>query len=111
VGTSALSAYLLLAYLAHTAARVAANLVPTRDPRLRREVRGWLATGFGVGLSLATGVDLLADLGISVVWPPLGLLVTGLLMGQGAQFGLEWLSRAGVKGPPGPRSGAPPGAT
>lgn len=88
-----LTAYLVLAYFAHTAANVTSELVPVRDARALRLLRDWLSSGFGVTLAAATGVDLLADLGITVLWPPAGIVITGILMGQGLKYGLHFLGR------------------
>ncbi len=85
------STYLVLSYIAQTAAHVVGDLVPAERNR-RGRLEEWLSSGFGVLLALATGVDLLTDLGIPVVWPPAGVAVTGLLLGQGARFGSEMLS-------------------
>ncbi|MBX5465908.1 MAG: winged helix-turn-helix domain-containing protein [Firmicutes bacterium] len=88
-----LTAYLVLAYFAHTAANVTSELVPVKNPRDLRRIRDWLSSGFGVTLAAATGVDLLADLGISLIWPPAGILVTGILLGQGLKYGLRLLGQ------------------
>ncbi len=83
-----LTAYLVLAAIAHSAAGVATDLIPTTSAR-RRRIQDWLSSAVGVGLAFGTGVDLLAELGLTVVWPPLGLIITGLLLGQGTKFGIQ----------------------
>jgi succinate dehydrogenase/fumarate reductase flavoprotein subunit len=88
---SDLTSYVILSAVSHTAAGVAGNLLPPLPTERKREVVGWLSTGFGILMAVATGVDLLADLGLTVLWPPAGILVTGLLMGQGARFGLDFV--------------------
>jgi hypothetical protein len=100
-----LTSYLVLSAVSHTAANVSQGLLPPLPPRQARLVVDWLSSGFGVLMAFATGVDLLADLGISVIWPPAGLVVTGLLMGQGARFGLDFVrnlppSNGAQKAPP-----------
>ena len=86
-----LTTYFILAYFAHTAARIASDLIPTRSKRQEALVREWLSSGFGIALAYSAGADLLADLGISMLWPPAGLITTGILMGQGLKFGVELL--------------------
>lgn len=93
MGSSGLAAYLILAYISHTAAKITSQLVPTGLERQSRLVREWLSSGFGVSLAFATGTDLLADLGLTVLWPPAGLIATGLLMGQGLKFGLDFVGK------------------
>jgi hypothetical protein len=88
-----LMSYLVLAYFAHTAADVTGGLLPIQDAERLRKAKDWLSSGFGILLAFATGVDLLADLSIPIIWPPAGLLLTGILMGQGLRFGTELLSR------------------
>lgn len=92
-----LTAYLVLAAIAHSAAGVASDLVPSGD-RWRRRIQDWMSSGIGVGLAFGTGVDLLAELGISIVWPPAGLIVTGLLLGQGTKFGIQMIQGMGKRG-------------
>lgn len=86
-----LTAYLVLAAIAHSAAGVATDLIPTASARRRRRIQDWLSSGVGVGLAFGTGVDLLAELGLTVAWPPLGLIITGLLLGQGTKFGVQMI--------------------
>ena len=93
-----LTAYLVLAAIAHSAAGVATDLVPTVNDRWRRRIQEWLSSGVGVGLAFGTGVDLLAELGITVVWPPAGLIVTGLLLGQGTKFGIQMIQTLPKRG-------------
>lgn len=95
-----LVSYLVLSFFAHTAADVSGNLIPNVAEARMRLYKDWLSSGFGVLLAFATGVNLLVDLAIPVIWPPAGLLVTGILMGQGLRFGTELLSkvpRGGVR--------------
>jgi hypothetical protein len=86
-----LTSYFILSAVSHTAAGIAGDLLPPLPDPKRRTVVGWLSSAFGVLMAFATGVDLLADLGITVVWPPAGLLITGLLMGQGTRFGMDFV--------------------
>jgi hypothetical protein len=86
-----LTAYLVLAAIAHSAAGVATDLVSIKDTQWRERIQDWLSSSIGIGLAFGTGVDLLAELGITVIWPPAGLLVTGLLLGQGTKFGIQLL--------------------
>ncbi len=86
------TAYLILAAVAHSAAGVATDLLPGSSDQWRRRFQEWLSSGIGVGLAFGTGVDLLAELGVTVIWPPAGLIVTGLLLGQGTKYGLKWLT-------------------
>lgn len=95
-----LTAYLVLAAIAHSAAGVAADLVPTAKDRWRRRIQDWLSSGVGIGLAFGTGVDLLAELGITVVWPPAGLIITGLLLGQGTKFGIQMIQNMPKRGAP-----------
>jgi hypothetical protein len=105
---SDLTTYLVLSYLAHTVAKVSAGLLPAASARQRARLQEWLSTGFGVGLAFTTGVDLLSDVGVSVMWPPLGLIVTGILMGQGAKYGLNLVR--GVQNAAGRTTGGEPPA-
>lgn len=95
-----LSSFLMLSYLAHTAANISSDLFPIKDSRLAHLLREWLSSGFGVALAFSTGADLIADMGIDMVWPPAGLVITGILMGQGLKFGLNLLNNVpkGLKG-------------
>lgn len=88
-----MTTYLVLAYFAHTAANITGEMVPTKSARKAQLVREWLSSGFGVTLAYATGVDILVDLGVTVLWPPAGIIVTGILMGQGLKFGLQLLGQ------------------
>ncbi|MGC8487182.1 MAG: hypothetical protein ACP5QO_03030 [Clostridia bacterium] len=88
-----LVSYLVLSFFAHTAADVSGNLIPNPDAEKVRMYKDWLSSGFGVLLAFGTGVNLLTDLAIPALWPPAGLLITGILMGQGLRFGTELLAK------------------
>lgn len=93
-----LTAYLVLAAIAHSAAGVAADLVPGVSDGWRHRIQEWLSSGIGIGLAFGTGVDLLAEVGLTVVWPPAGLLLTGLLLGQGTKFGIQMIQKMPKRG-------------
>lgn len=91
MGVTELTSYLILSYFAHTAAGIGGDLIPVHDPKKARLIREWLSSAFGVSLAFSTGVNLIADVGVSIVWPPAGLILTGILMGQGVKFGMNFL--------------------
>ena len=93
-----LTAYLVLAAMAHSAARVATDLVPAPREPWRRLIHEWLSSGVGVALAFGTGVDLLAELGMTVAWPPAGFIMTGLLLGPGTKFGIPRLQKMPKRG-------------
>lgn len=61
------TAYLILAAIAHSAAGVATDLLPGAHGPWRRRFQEWFSSGFGVTLAFGTGVDLLAELGVTVI--------------------------------------------
>lgn len=91
---SSLVKYGLMAYSAQTFADIGERLVP-RTSRLdganRAKLREWLSTSAGVALALASGADILFDLGLILTPPILGMLLTGLIVGQGGRYLNEWL--------------------
>lgn len=93
--------YGLMAYSAQTVAEIGERLVP-RGTKItagvRATLREWLSTGAGLALSFATGADILADLGLSLSEPVVGICITGLIVGQGGRFLGEWLSSLPQKG-------------
>ncbi len=93
-----LTAYLVLAAIAHSAAGVATDLVPAPREPWGRRIQEWLSFGVGVALPFGTGVDLLAELGITVAWPPAGFIMTGLLLGPGTKFGIQMLQKISKRG-------------
>jgi hypothetical protein len=86
-----LASYLILSAVSHTAAKVSEGLLPPLGAGQRRLAGEWLSSVFGVAMAFTTGIDLLADLGLTVLWPPAGLVVTGLLLGQGVGFSMQFL--------------------
>lgn len=98
MGVSEFTTYLILSYFAHTVAKITAGMAPVKNAKTALRLREWLSSGFGIGLAFATGADLLADLGVTVLWPPLGLVVTGILIGQGAKFGVDFVRGVPVPG-------------
>lgn len=87
--------YGLMAYSAQTFADIGERLVPktTRlNSRERATLREWLSTGGGVALALASGADILFDLGLILAPPVIGMLITGLIVGQGGRYLSQWLS-------------------
>lgn len=92
---SSLVKYGLMAYSAQTFADIGERLVPPGvDLRgmQRATVREWLSTAAGVALALASGADILFDLGLILAPPVLGMLITGLIVGQGGRYLNQWLS-------------------
>lgn len=86
-----LTSYLILAYFCHTAANITSQLAPFKDPGKSKLLQDWLSSVYGVTMGFSTGVNLLSDLGINILWPPAGYFITGILLGQGVKFGLGML--------------------
>ncbi len=86
--------YTLFAYSAQTVAEIGERLVPKGMLRseFRSPLREWLSTGTGLALSVASGADILADLGLVLDPPLVGIVITGLIVGQGGRFLGNWLS-------------------
>lgn len=83
-----LGTYLILSYFSHTAAVITSQLIPLKDPQKAKLLREWLSSAYGVTIGFSTGVNLLSDVGINIIWAPAGYLITGILLGQGVKFGL-----------------------
>ena len=96
--------YGLFAYSAQTIAEIGERLVPQGvhlGPNGRAVLREWLSTATGLVLSLAGGADILADLGLILDPPLVGITITGLIVGQGGRFLDQWLAslpKAGKRG-------------
>ena len=85
--------YALMAYSAQTVAEIGERLVPVPlKPQARRDLREWLSTGFGLLLAIASGADILAELGLVLSPPIIGVAITGLIVGQGGRFLNRWIS-------------------
>lgn len=86
-----LTSYLILAYFCHTAANITSQLIPLKDPQRVKLLQEWLSSLYGVTIGFSTGVNLLIDLGMNILWAPAGYFITGILLGQGIKFGLGML--------------------
>jgi hypothetical protein len=101
--------YGLFAYSSQTIAEIGDRLVPKGmllRPDVRASLREWLSTGTGLALAVASGADILADLGLVLNPPIVGMVITGLIVGQGGRFLDQWLTslpRNGVKSPKTPK--------
>lgn len=85
-----ITGYLILSYVSHTLASITRRMTGHRlkSSKLLDE---WLSSLYGVSLAFASGTDLLAELGITMIWGPAGMIATGILMGQGVKFGINFL--------------------
>ncbi|MDA8345236.1 MAG: hypothetical protein M0Z66_07115 [Thermaerobacter sp.] len=102
--------YGLFAYSAQTVAEIGERLVPRGthlSADMRSSLREWLSTGAGLALSVASGADILADLGLILNPPLVGMVITGLIVGQGGRFLGRWL--ASLPRTPGQSPKAPKG--
>ena len=96
--------YGLFAYSSQTVAEIGERLVPKGvhlAPDLRAALREWLSTGAGLALAIASGADILADLGLVLNPPLVGMVITGLIVGQGGRFLNNWLTSLPRSGPAG----------
>ncbi len=102
---STLTRLFVLAYLSQTVSRIGERLVPqgALSARMRQNLGEWLSTAAGVGLGFAADADILAELGLPFQPSFVGVLLTGLIVGQGGRFLTNWI--AGL-----PRSGSGGGA-
>ena len=91
---TSLTRLFVLAYLSQTASRIGERLVPqgVLSARARTSLGEWLSTAVGVGLGFAADADILADLGLGFQPPFVGVLLTGLIVGQGGRFLTNWLA-------------------
>lgn len=108
---SGLARYLALAYLAQTVARIGERLVPQSvlRPRLRQSLAEWLSTAAGIGFAFAADADVLSDLGLDFQPQALGIVLTGLIVGQGTRFASAWLKGLGAAPPSTPAARGPNG--
>jgi hypothetical protein len=53
----------------------------------------YVAAALGVVLSIAYGLDLLAALGVATVYPFVGSVITGLIVGRGSNYLNDFVSR------------------
>ena len=85
-----ITGYLILSYVSHTLASITRRLSGRRlkSSELFDE---WLSSIYGVCLALASSTDVLAELGITMIWEPVGMIANGILMGQGVKFGINFL--------------------
>ncbi len=109
---STLTRLFVLAYLSQTVSRIGERLVPqgALSARVRQNLGEWLSTAAGVGLGFAADADILAELGLPFQPSFVGVLLTGLIVGQGGRFLTNWIAglpRAGGGGgtAASPRSG------
>lgn len=95
-----ITGYLMLSYFSHTLATITDRLTGSRA-KSQRILDEWLSSAYGIGLAFASGTDILADLGVTMVWEPVGMIATGILMGQGVKFGVNFLKGIPSKRNPG----------
>lgn len=96
--------YLILAYFSETAATISKRLLPTKlrqlDEMNVKDFQEWVSTAFGVALTLSTDQNIFVDFGLSMKWPMLGLVFTGLVVGQGGRYLQRWMNQFPMAGGP-----------
>ncbi len=100
MGLDDITGYLVLSYFSHTLATITDRLAGSRG-KSQRILDEWLSSAYGVGLAFASGTDILADLGVTMIWEPVGMIATGILLGQGVKFGISFLKGIPPKSNPG----------
>jgi len=105
---TSLTRLFVLAYLSQTVSRIGERLVPrgTLSQRQRESLGEWLSTAAGIGLGFAADADILAELGLPFQPAFVGVLLTGLIVGQGGRFLTQWI--AGLPHSGGQGGGAAP---
>ncbi len=91
-----ITGYLVLSYFAHTLATLTDRFTGASG-KTNQVMEEWLSSAYGIGLAFASGTDLLADLGVTMLWEPVGMIATGILMGQGVKFGLNLIKGVPAK--------------
>jgi hypothetical protein len=87
-----LLSYAVLGYVSQTVGNVFSRLIPLKASGLQSLVRQWTATGTGVALAFTGKVDMLADMGMDFSVEPLGYIVTGLIVGHGLQYTINFFT-------------------
>ncbi len=90
--------YLALAYIAQTVSKVVTDLVPLRSAAQRRLLREWSSSGTGIALAVTAKMDMLADAGVDLGNDAIGYVVTGLILGHGVQYAVNFFSGMPWKG-------------
>lgn len=85
-----ITGYLILSYVSHTLAGVTRRLTGRRF-KSSKVLDEWLSSIYGVALAFTSSTDILSELGITTLWEPVGMIATGILMGQGVKFGVNFL--------------------
>lgn len=85
-----ITGYMVLSYFAHTLVKITDRFTGATG-RSNQIVKEWMSSAYGIGLAFASGTDLMADLGVNMIWEPAGMIATGILMGQGVKFGMNFL--------------------
>lgn len=89
---NSLISYFALAYVSQTVSKVASSLIPVKSHVLKRLIQEWSATGTGITLAVASQVDILGDIGLDVGMEPLGFAITGLILGHGVQYTMNFFN-------------------
>ncbi len=100
---TSLTRLFVLAYMSQTVSQIGERLVPpgVMSQRARESLGEWISTAAGVGLTFAADADILGDLGLPFEPAIIGVLLTGLIVGQGGRFLANWvagLPKAGRNG-------------
>ena len=98
---TSLTRLFVLAYMSQTVARIGERLIPAGavSQRVRTSIAEWLSTAAGLGLGFAADADILAELGLPFQPPVVGVLLTGLIVGQGGRFLTSWIAGLPHSGP------------
>ncbi len=91
---TSLTRLFVLAYMSQTVSQIGERLVPpgVLSQRARDSLGEWISTVAGVGLTFAADADILADLGLPFQPAIIGVLLTGLIVGQGGRFLTNWVA-------------------
>ncbi len=91
---TSLTRLFVLAYMSQTVSRIGERLIPqgVLSRRARQILAEWISTLAGVGLTFAADADILADLGLPFQPQVIGVLLTGLIVGQGGRFLTNWVA-------------------
>lgn len=90
--------YLAAAYVSQTVSKALGNLIPLDSTRWTALLREWSATGTGVAMAFAARMDILGDIGLDLGVEPIAYVITGLILGHGVQYTINFLNN-------GPKSG------